>query len=201
MKFKDFFHKTKLKDWFVANAETKRAKWVLAIVAFFESIFFPIPPDFFLMAILASNNARRWAYYSAITSIASVLGGIVSYGIGYLFFDALGQRIIDFYNLQEDFLRVQELFRDNSFLAVFVSSFTPLPDKVFNLVAGLFKVKIVTFILAYILGRSLRFFAVGLVMKIFGVRAARAVYHHLNAFSIAIVAIILVAIVLVIKFG
>lgn len=201
MQFKDFFHKTKLKDWFVRNAETKKAKWVLALVAYTESIFFPIPPDFFLMAILASNGARRWAYYSFITSVASVLGGITSYAIGYLFFDTLGEKIIAFYDLQEDFLRVQQLFQDNAFLSVFVSSFTPLPDKVFNLVAGLFKIKLLTFVIAYILGRSLRFFAVGFAMKLFGHRVARAVYRHLNIVSIIAIVIVVAAIILLAKFG
>jgi len=200
MKFIHFFSKRRLKDWFVQNAETKRAKWVLALVAYFESIFFPIPPDFFLMAILATNKGKRWAYYSTITTVAAVLGGITSYFIGYLFFDALGQKIIDLYSLQDDFATVKTIFQNNAFLAVFVSTFTPLPDKVFNLAAGLFKINIPTFIFAYILGRASRFFAVGFVMKIFGARVARAVYRHLNMFSIIAIVVVGLAIFLISKF-
>lgn len=199
MKFKDFFNKTKLKDWFVANAETRKAKVALALVSFTESIFFPIPPDFFLMAILASNGGRRWAYYSLITSVFSVLGGIVSYLIGFLFFDALGQKIVNLYSLQEDFLKVQTLFQENAFLSVFVSSFTPLPDKIFNLVAGLFKINIFVFIFAYIIGRSLRFFGVGFAMKVFGSRVARAVYRHLNMASFGIILLILFVLFILFK--
>lgn len=197
MKFKDFFSKTKLKDWFVTHAETRRAKVVLGAVAFTESIFFPIPPDFFLMAILAANNGRRWAYYSLLTSVFSVLGGITSYAIGYLFFDALGAKIIDFYNLQEDFQRISVLFHDNAFISIFISTFTPLPDKVFNLVAGLFKIKLVTFVAAYILGRALRFFFVGYMMKLFGARAARMIYRNLGVFTIALALVIVIIIFLV----
>ncbi|HPQ96496.1 MAG TPA: VTT domain-containing protein, partial [Thiolinea sp.] len=126
-------------------------------------------------------STRATAVLEAVpAAVAAVLGGITSYFIGYLFFDALGQKIIDLYSLQDDFATVKTIFQNNAFLAVFVSTFTPLPDKVFNLAAGLFKINIPTFIFAYILGRASRFFAVGFVMKIFGARVARAVYRHLN---------------------
>lgn len=199
MKFKDFFNKTKLKDWFVANADKPKAKYALMLISFTESIFFPIPTDFFLMAILAANNARKWAYYSFITAISSVFGGIVSYFIGYLFFDAIGQKIINFYSLQDDFLKIKDIFQDNAFWSIFISSFTPLPDKVFNLAAGLFEINIFIFIIAYIFGRALRFFTVGFLMKIFGARIARAVYRNLNTASLVVVCIILLAAYLILK--
>lgn len=190
MQFRDFFSKTKLKNWFTENAETKEAKWVLAVIAFCESIFFPIPPDFFLMAILASNRARRWAYYSGITLLASILGGTVSFLIGLFLFDTVGQKIIDFYHLQASFSHIQELFRGHAFFTLVLSSFTPLPDKVFNLAAGLFKINFIIFLVAHTLGRALRFFGVGLAMKLFGARVARVVYKNLNLVSLILVLIL-----------
>lgn len=187
MNFFYFFKKENLKEWFIKNGDSKKSVVLLSVISYLEAIFFPIPPDFFLMAILASNNAKRWAYYSFLTSIFSVLGGITSYMIGFLFFDTLGQKIIDFYNMQAEFDKVSGIFNDHAFWAVFVSSFTPLPDKVFNLASGLFKLNIPTFIIAYIIGRSLRFFSVGFLMKVFGASLARVIYKYLNTFSILIV--------------
>ena len=182
-----FFKKENLKEWFIKHGDSKKSIALLCFISYVEAIFFPIPPDFFLMAILASNKAKRWAYYSFLTSIFSVLGGITSYMIGFLFFDTLGQKIIDFYGMQDDFNKVSLIFNNNAFWAVFVSSFTPLPDKVFNLASGLFRLNIPTFLIAYLLGRSLRFFSVGLVMKIFGDRIAKIVYKNLNLISIIVV--------------
>lgn len=191
MQFKDWFNKTKLKDWFVRHADSRRGALALGFISFFEAIIFPIPPDFFLMAILATNNARRWAYYSLVTSVGSVLGGLVSYGIGYLFFDSFGQKIIDAYDIGDQFGAAQKLFTDNAFWAVLVSAVTPLPDKLFNLVAGLFKVNPLVFLVAYIIARSSRFFLVGFLMKLFGARVARVMYRHLSVLSVVLLVLII----------
>lgn len=191
MKFKDFFNKEKLKDWFDRHADTPRGAWALGFISFFEAIIFPIPPDFFLMAILAGNNARRWAWWALVTSVGSVLGGLVSYGIGYLFFDSFGQKIIETYNIGDQFAVAQKLFTDNAFWAVLVSAVTPLPDKLFNLVAGLFKVNPLVFLLAYVIARSTRFFLVAGLMKLFGARIARMLYKHLSILSILLLVVII----------
>jgi membrane protein YqaA with SNARE-associated domain len=200
MKFFHFFKKENLKEWFVKNGDSKKSVVLLSVISYLEAIFFPIPPDFFLMAILASNNARKWAYYSFITSVFSVLGGITSYMIGFLFFDTLGQKIIDFYDMQAQFDTVSGIFNEHAFWAVFISSFTPLPDKVFNLASGLFKLNIPTFIIAYIIGRSLRFFSVGFLMKVFGVKLARVIYKYLNTVSIVIVLVMVLIGLFIFKF-
>lgn len=192
MRFRDFFHKEKLKEWFVLHADSRRAAIALGFISFFEAIIFPIPPDFFLIAILAANKARRWAYYSLITSVFSVLGGIVSYAIGYLFFDAFGEKIIELYKVGDQFETARTLFQENAFWAVLVAAITPLPDKLFNLVAGLFKVNPLIFLAAYIIARSARFFLVGFIMKIFGIRIARMIYRHLSMLSIILLVFVLV---------
>ena len=192
MTFKDWFDKKKLKDWFISHADTPRSAWALGFISFFEAIIFPIPPDFFLIAILASNNARRWAYYSLVTSVGSVLGGLVSYAIGYLFFDSFGQKLIDFYNVGDSFATAKVMVEDNAFWAVLVAAITPLPDKVFNLVAGFFKVNPFVFLGAYIIARSARFFLVGFIMKIFGARIARVMYKHLSVLSVILLIIVFV---------
>lgn len=195
MEFKDWFDKRKLKDWFVSHADTPRSALALGFISFFEAIIFPIPPDFFLIAILASNSARRWAYYSLVTSVGSVLGGMVSYGIGYLFFDSFGQKIIDFYHVNESFETARIMVEDNAFWAVLVAAITPLPDKLFNLVAGFFRVNPLIFLGAYIIARSARFFLVGFIMKLFGARIARVIYKHLSVLSIILLTLVILLVV------
>lgn len=194
MKFKDYFKKEKLKEWFVNHADSPKSAIALGLISFFEAIFFPIPPDFILIAILASNKAKRWAYYALITSVTSVAGGMVSYFIGYLFFDTLGQKIIDLYNFGPWFESTKALFQENAFWAVLVAAVTPIPDKLFNLLAGLFQINPLIFLVAYIIARSARFFLVAFIMKIFGARISRIIYHHLNIFLIIATIIIFVSI-------
>lgn len=191
MRFRDWFDKKKLKDWFISHADSPRSAWALGFISFFEAIIFPIPPDFFLIAILASNSARRWAYYSLVTSVGSVLGGMVSYAIGYLFFDSFGQKIIDFYHVNDSFLTAKAMVEDSAFWAVLIAAVTPLPDKLFNLVAGFFKVNPLVFLSAYIIARSARFFLVGFIMKLFGARIARVIYKHLSVLSIILLTVVL----------
>ncbi len=191
MEFRDWFDKKKLKDWFISHADTPRSAWALGLISFFEAIIFPIPPDFFLIAILASNSARRWAYYSLVTSVGSVLGGLVSYGIGYLFFDSFGQKIIDFYHVGASFETARVMVADNAFWAVLIAAVTPLPDKLFNLVAGFFRVSPLVFLSAYIIARSARFFLVGFIMKLFGARIARVIYKHLSIISIVLLVLVI----------
>lgn len=195
MRLRDFFHKEKLREWFAKHADSPRGAWALGLISFFEAIIFPIPPDFFLMAILAGNSARRWAYWALVTSIGSVLGGLVSYGIGYLFFESFGQKIVDFYHIGDSFETARRLFTENAFWAVLVSAITPLPDKLFNLVAGLFKVNPFVFLSAYIIARSARFFLVAALMKLFGARLARVLYRHLSVLSIVLLVLIVGVIV------
>lgn len=197
MTFKDFFHKEKLKDWFVTHVDSPKAAIALGVISFFEAIFFPIPPDFILIAILATNKAKRWAYYSFITSVFSVLGGMASYFIGYLFFDTLGAKIIELYNFQEWFDRTKIVFEQHAFWSVLIAAITPIPDKLFNLLAGLFKINPGIFFIAYVIARSARFFMVGFLMKIFGVRIARIIYRHLSIFLWVALALIIAAIFVV----
>ena len=136
-----YLNKTKqsLKDWSHNHSQGENAKLWLAIFSFTEASFFPIIADVFLLAILLGNGVR-WVYYSFITTIFSVLGAAFGYLIGLLFFDLIGEFIIQTYNLQSQMLVVGEMFANNSFWAIFISAFTPIPFKVFTISAGFFKI-------------------------------------------------------------
>lgn len=175
--------KIKIRDWSIEHIHGTRAKFWLAIFSFSEASFFLIPPDIFLVAILAVS-AQRWIFYSAFTTVFSVLGGILGYVLGALFFDTLGESIISFYNLQEQMLFVAEKFSDNAFWAIFISALTPIPYKVFTISAGFFKIDFATFMIASILGRGIRFFAVGFIMKKFGKPIMSYIFKYFDIISV-----------------
>ncbi|KKU80278.1 MAG: hypothetical protein UY07_C0048G0010 [Parcubacteria group bacterium GW2011_GWA1_47_8] len=172
--------------WMVRHAEGPKAKWWLFGLAFAESSFFPIPPDVLLGAILLTRERVRAFYYASITTIGSVLGGLFGYAIGYFFFQTVGGLLVHTYHLETQMITVQKLFADNAFFAIFVAAFTPIPYKVFTIAAGLFGINIPTFIIASILGRGGRFFAVAVIMRFFGGHIARLLYRYFNVLSLLV---------------
>lgn len=179
-----------MKDWIFRYANNRHATLALFAISFTESSFFPIPPDFLLIAILVTR-ARHWWYYASITLLGSLLGGIFGYFIGFVFFSSIGKAIVDFYNLDNVMQALAFKYQANAFWTVFVAAFTPVPYKIITISAGFFNISIYSFIIASIVGRGGRFFTVALFMKIFGRKAADSIYRYFNIFSIVFVAILI----------
>lgn len=184
-----------LRAWFIGFASRAHADAWLAFFSFAESSFFPIPPDFLLIAILLAHPSR-WLYRAVITTASSVAGGLFGYLIGAVFFDTIGEWIVALYHLEDEMETVGRLFADNAFLAIFTAALTPIPYKVFTIASGFFGISIPIFIIGSILGRGMRFFAVAYLTKrwggYLGERAARLV----SAFSFAAVLALLFLILL-----
>ena len=81
----------------LAWSRHRRAGWALAVISFIESSFFPIPPDVMLIPMVLAERLKAWRY-ALICTMASVLGGLLGYAIGYVFWEAIGQPIFAFYN-------------------------------------------------------------------------------------------------------
>lgn len=156
-----------LYDWVLHWADTKYGTPALITLSFAESSFFPIPPDPLLMA-LALGKRSKALHFAAYCTIASVLGGILGYYIGFGLFETVGQKIIDFYNAQAIFDSLQTTFNENSVLAIIIAAITPIPYKVFTITAGVCKTDLVTFIVASIIGRGFRFGTEGVLIRLFG---------------------------------
>ena len=130
-----------LYDWALHWAETSYAIPALIILTIAESSFFPIPTDP-LLIVLCLGSPSRSLFFAAIATSASVLGGIIGYGIGSLIW--LG--VSDFFFTYipgitiEAFTDVQTLYKNWNFWAVFVAGLTPIPYKVFTISAGVFTI-------------------------------------------------------------
>ncbi len=194
---KNFLARTrdKIRNWVVKHAEGPRAKIWLAAISFAEASFFPIPPDILLIAILLVKS-KHWFFYASLTTLFSVLGGVLGYFIGVLFFDTVGEFLVSFYHLEDEMLVVRGYFSDNAFTAIFLAAFTPIPFKVFTITAGLFKINLLVLIVASVLGRGARFFAISYVLRRYGKQIEGFVYKYFNIFS-CVVAAFVVGIVLI----
>lgn len=185
--------KEAIRVWALKHAEGPHAKFWLAFFSFFEASLFPIPPDAIMVGILLSNKGRKWIYYAGLTTIFSVLGGIFAYLIGFFAFEAVGSDIIAFYDLGEVFQKIGLAYEGSAFWVIFAAAITPIPYKVFVLSAGVFKISIVTVIVASLLGRMLRFFGIAYFIRKYGVYISDVLYKYFNALAILTVVILLVA--------
>lgn len=148
-------------------ADSAGAERALAIVSCIESIFFPVPPDLMLIPMCLANRAKAFRYAS-ICLAASIVGGVIGYVIGYYFMEIIGQPIVDFYNFDEKILKIEAWYNQYSAWAVAIAGLTPIPYKVCTLTAGMFKISFPIFVVASVLARGLRFFAVAGLIYLYG---------------------------------
>ena len=149
----------------------KSSKYYLAIVSFVESSFFPIPPDVMVVPMVISKKADFKKIFF-ITTIFSVLGGMLGYVIGAFFFE-FGAQIMNFYGYEDKLYNIKEsLIRNDGFYAwlgiLFLAGFTPLPYKVFTIASGLIGFNFLIFVLISLISRGLRFFLVSYFSYKFG---------------------------------
>ena len=149
----------------------KSSKYYLAVVSFIESSFFPIPPDVMIIPMVISKKDDFFKIF-LITTISSVLGGILGYFIGAFFFD-IGMQVMTFYGYEEKLISLKNnLISSESFYAwisiLFLAGFTPLPYKVFTIASGLIGFNILIFILISLISRGFRFFIVAYLSYKFG---------------------------------
>ena len=175
--------KDRIKKWVVESAQKKTAMYILAAVAFFESIIFPIPVDVFTFT-MSLAHPKKWWQYALNATVFSVLGAIVGYVLGSELFDVFGQRMIDTYGYQNEFDQVVELFQGNVFWVVFISAFTPIPYKVFTITGGALGIAFLPFVLASIIGRGLRFAIGAYIPARFGKTVGNHILKNFNTYSL-----------------
>ena len=152
-------------------AAHKSSKYYLALVSFIESSFFPIPPDVMVIPMVISKK-NDFIKIFLITTIFSVLGGMLGYLIGAFFFE-FGAHIMSFYGYEDKLSKIKEnLVNSDGFYAwlgvLFLAGFTPLPYKVFTIASGLIGFNFLIFVLISLISRGLRFFIVSYLSYKFG---------------------------------
>ena len=187
-------------------ASHKSSKYYLAIISFIESSFFPIPPDVMVIPMVISRK-NDFIKIFLITTIFSVLGGLLGYLIGAFFFD-LGMEVMAFYGHENKLSSLKNnLISSEGFYAwlsvLFLAGFTPLPYKVFTIASGLIGFNILIFIIISLISRGLRFFIVSYLSYKFGDLFSQFMEKHGSKwFTIIGILIVLVSaiIYLILKF-
>ena len=142
-------------------ARHPKAPWLLGGMSFAESSFFPIPPDVMLLPMCLAQP-KRALFFATLTTVSSVIGGILGYMIGLWGFTWI-QPVLQETGYWEQVQVAQEWFTEWGFWAIFIAGFSPIPYKVFTITAGAMGMIFLPFVLASFIGRGARFYLVAML--------------------------------------
>jgi membrane protein YqaA with SNARE-associated domain len=148
-------------------AASPRAGWWLAVVAFAESSFFPIPPDVLLVPMALARPERAWRF-ALICTIASVCGGALGYFIGYAVFNQLALPVLEFYGYGAKFAAFQAMYDRWGLWVILIKGLTPIPYKIVTIASGAAKFNFWAFMAASAVTRGARFFIVATLLHFWG---------------------------------
>ncbi len=159
----------RLYDWTLSLAARKSAETWLAVIAFVESSFFLIPADVLFLPMALAQPKRAWRY-ALVATVASVLGGILGWFIGYYAFEAIARPVLEFYGKLDTFEALRGSANANAILLMLVTSgLAHLPPiKVVTILAGAANVDLTLFVVSAILARGARFFAFAWLLRTYG---------------------------------
>ncbi|MDP7545697.1 MAG: YqaA family protein [Alphaproteobacteria bacterium] len=169
----------RLYDRTMALAGHRHANWALGAVSFVESSVFPIPPDVILIPMVLAQRQRA-LLIAAICTIASVLGGLLGYAIGFYLFEAVGQPILVFYGYGEKFASFQSRYNEWGVWIVLIAGLTPFPYKVITIASGVAGLSLPVFVIASIVARGLRFAIVAALLWRFGAPIRNFIERYLG---------------------
>ncbi len=164
-------------------------------MSFAESSFFPIPPDVMLAPMCLANPHKAWNF-AFITTVTSVLGGLLGYAIGAFAFEAIAPWLQEQPRYWNGYQSALEWFATWGVLAVFVAGFSPIPYKVFTVAAGVLSMSMLPFVLASLVGRGARFFLVAGLMRWGGARMEAQLHKYVDRLGWATVGLIAVGAVI-----
>jgi len=174
-------------NWTIHQAESPYALWALALVAFAESSFFPIPPDVLMIPmILAAPN--RAFLIAGVALAASVMGGMAGYAIGAFAYESFGQPLLAAFGKEAYFDQFSERYNTWGVWVVLTAGITPFPYKVITILSGATNLPFGIFMVSSIIARGLRFFVVAGLLWQFGAPIRTFIERYLGwLFTIFIV--------------
>ncbi len=182
-------------DRWIAYIATR--SWIrigIYIVAILETTISPLLPELIVAAVLSYRKDVSWKVLSFISALGSATGAGILYLLGkYLyatheaFFEKILGGALGAYT--------EHLFQHNTFISMFLAAFTPLPDRVFAFLSGVFSLSFPIVIIAFFLGRLIRVGIVAYFSFHFGKEARGYILKHTKMVTFVLFALILLYIV------
>ena len=168
-----------LYDRVIVLSASRFAPVWLAVVAFAESSFFPIPPDVLLVPMALARPERAYRF-ALICTVASVLGGMLGYLIGYGLYEAVALPLIEFYHLQDKAAAMVQQFQQYGLYVILAKGLTPIPYKLVTIASGMAHFDFGLFVAASVVTRGVRFFAEAAALRYFGDSARHFIEERLG---------------------
>jgi len=172
-----------LYDSVLALAASRHAPAWLMVISFAESTFFPVPPDALLIPMCLARPDRALRY-AAMCTVASVLGGLLGYVIGYGLFELLAAPLIALYKYEAAFQQFKAMYDQYGLWVVLVGGFTPVPYKIVTIASGAASFNVPLFIVSSIVARGARFFIVAFLLQRYGERMREFIEQRLALLTV-----------------
>lgn len=189
-----------LYDWTLSLAARKSAERWLAIIAFVESSIFLVPADVLFLPMSLAKPSRAYRY-ALVATLASTLGGIAGYALGYFAYEAIAKPILMFYGKLESFEALKACASEDTLVLLLVTSgLAHLPPiKVVTILAGVAQVSFVFFLLSCVIARGARFFALAWALQRYGETIKTFIERRLGLLA-GIAAALLIGLYLAVKY-
>lgn len=175
---------------FLIHWYTKVLRWArhphairyLALVSFTDASFFPVSPAFMLIPMTLAHHQKAFLY-AFVATVASTVGGLAGYALGYWAFHPLVLPALKYFNQVEAYEQAISFFDRWGTLSIYLGALTPIPYKFFTIGAGVIGLKLHGFILASFGGRATRFFIMAALLQFGGPRIERWFRNYLKKAS------------------
>jgi membrane protein YqaA with SNARE-associated domain len=181
----------RLYDWCINAAGKPHALWIMGVVSFVESSFFPVPPDAMLIPMSLSRPDRAYSY-ATLCTITSVAGGILGYVIGAFLYDSVGHWLISLYGYGDKLEAFREAYLKWGALIILLKGLTPIPYKIVTIASGFTAYPFIPFVLLSLVARGMRFYVVAFLLNRYGPQARVIIEERLGLW-VTISALTLVA--------
>lgn len=179
-----------LYNWTMDKAAHRHAVWWLAVFSFVEASFFPIPPHP-LLGLMCLAEPKKALRFAGVATIASVLGGLLGYAIGWGLYDTLGTQILDWLGLTESFPVAVCYLNEYGFWLFVAKGATPIPFKLLTITAGFMGMNLALFLLGSLVSRAISFMIVGLLFRFFGAPIKRFIDKYLGLVTAGFVVLVI----------
>ena len=180
-------------DWCIAAADKPHALWLMGLVSFVESSFFPVPPDVMLIPMSLARPKRAWTY-ATLCTLTSVAGGVLGYGIGALLYDSVGHWLVALYGLGDKVEAFREGYARWGSMIILLKGVTPIPYKLVTITSGFAGYNLWLFVAFSFVARGMRFYLTAFLLNRYGDTAREIIERRLGVWFALGVAVLLVGI-------
>jgi|SRR5215468_4695249 len=178
-------------DWCIDAAHKPYAMWLMGLVSFLESSFFPIPPDTMLIPMSLARPEKAWTY-ATLCTLTSVAGGVLGWMIGAYLYDTVGHWLIQLYGYGDRVEAFREAYARWGTWIILLKGVTPIPYKIVTITSGFAGYNLALFIVFSFIARGMRFYLTAFLLNRYGERA-RAVIEERLGFWFTVSVLVLVA--------